>query len=58
MNKGAYILNIPIQDLKCYDNIIEKYCYNVETDYECRCISLYFDSKNKLKKFSQQFYCK
>lgn len=59
MNK-FYIVNIPIVDYpEGIQNLIEKYSYKIETDYECNCISIYFDSKNKAKKFSNEFYnCK
>lgn len=55
MNK-YYIVNIPLQDYpECINNIIEKYTYTIESDYQCRVINCYFDSKNKQKKFVNEF---
>lgn len=59
MNK-YYIVNIPLHDYpECINNIIEKYTYKIESDYQCGVINCYFDSKNKAKKFVNEFYeCK
>lgn len=59
MNK-FYVINIPLIDyIDSIEKLINKYSYKCETDYECGCISIYFDSKNKAKKFSNEFYnCK